>query len=105
MLILLFLGLHNSDLGLSWLFGRSYMPIFRALKRLMLSLRGEKQPVKMGGAVECDEVYVTAGLKGGNNGARIRRLGRMPRRRGLRRRGRGAWNNDKPPTSWSRGMM
>jgi len=96
-LIILFLCLHNSCLSLSWLFGRSYMPIFKALKRLMLSLRGEKQPVKMGGAVECDEVYVTAGLKGRNNSLRIKRLGRKSRRRGLRRRGRGAWNQDKPP--------
>jgi len=50
MLILLFLGLHNSCSGLSWLFGRSYMPIFKALKRLMLSLRRGKQSVKMDGA-------------------------------------------------------
>jgi hypothetical protein len=33
----------------------------------MLSLRKETQPVKMDGAVESDEVYVTAGLKGRNN--------------------------------------
>ena len=41
----------------------------------------------MGGVVECDEVYVTAGLKGRNNGGRIEGLGRRPRRRGLKRRG------------------
>jgi hypothetical protein len=39
MLILLFLALHNSILGLSWLLERSYMSMFKALKGLMLSLR------------------------------------------------------------------
>jgi hypothetical protein len=55
MLMLLFLALHNSALGLSWFLDRSYMPIFKALKikalkRLMLSLREEAQPAKMDGA-------------------------------------------------------
>jgi len=53
--MLLFLGLHNSSLGLSWLLGRGYMPVFRALKRLMHKLR-RVQPVRMSGTVECDEV-------------------------------------------------
>ena len=96
MLMLLFLGLHNSGLGLSWFMDRSYMTVFRAVKGLMLTLRREAQPVRMGGAVESDEVYVTAGLKGRNNSHRIQRLGRRPRRRGLRRRGRGTWDQDKP---------
>jgi transposase-like protein len=50
----------------------------------------------MSGAVESDEVYVTAGLKGRNNSQSIKRLGRKPRRRWLRRRGRGRWSQDKP---------
>ena len=87
-LMLLFLGLHSSCLGLSWLIGRSYMPVFRALKRLMHKLR-RVQPVRMSGTVECDEFYVTAGLKGRNNSHSIKKLGRRPRRRGLKRRGRG----------------
>lgn len=92
----LFLALHSSALGLSWLLDRSYMPVFKALKKLMLSLRAI-QPKGMDGVVESDEVYVTAGLKGRNNSHRIKRLGRKPRRRGLRRRGRGTWSQDKPP--------
>lgn len=96
-LMLLFMGLHNSALGLSWLLEWGYMPVFRALKRLMLHVREGVKPVEMDGAVESDEIYVTAGLKGRNNSDRIRRLGRKPRRRGLRRRGRGTWNQDKPP--------
>ncbi len=49
------------------------------MKRLMLSLRRGEQPVKMGGAVEFDEIYLTAGLKGRNNSHRIKRLGRAQR--------------------------
>jgi len=71
------------------------MPIFKALKKLMLNLR-KTQPTKMSGVVEADEVYVTAGLKGRNNSQRIKKLGRKPRRRGLKRRGRGTWSEDKP---------
>ena len=96
-LMLLFPGLHNSSLSLSWLVGRSYMPIFKTLKRIMHKLRCGAKPVRVGGAVECDEVYVTAGLKGRNNSHRIERLGRKPRCRGLKRRGRGTWSQDKPP--------
>ncbi|MGC8947937.1 MAG: transposase [Thermoprotei archaeon] len=70
--------------------------MFRAVKKLMINLRKETQPVKMSGAVKSDEVYVTAGLKGRNNSERIKRLGRKPRRRGLKKRGRGTWNQDKP---------
>jgi transposase len=94
-LIILFLGMHNPCLSLSWLLERNYMPIFKALKKLMLNLR-KTQPTKMSGVVEADEVYVTAGLKGRNNSQRIKRLGRKPRRRGLKRRGRGTWSEDKP---------
>jgi hypothetical protein len=39
MLILLFLGLHNSSLGLSWLLNRSPITIFKALRRIMLKLK------------------------------------------------------------------
>jgi transposase-like protein len=79
MLIFLFLALHNSALSLSWFLGRSYMTIFRALRKLILRIGEGLQPVKMGGAVECDELYVTAGLKGRNNSQRIKRFGREPR--------------------------
>ena len=96
MLIALFMGLHNSILGLSWLLERSYMPVFKDLKVLMRRL-GAVGAGEMDGAVEVDEVYVTAGLKGRNNSPRIRRLGRKPRHRGLKRRGRGTWSQDKPP--------
>jgi transposase-like protein len=41
-----------------------------------------------------DEVYITAGLKGHAGGLE---LGRDPRRRGLKRRGRGTWDSDRLP--------
>jgi len=37
--MLLFLGLHNSGLGLSWLLDRSPMTVFKALRKLMLKLK------------------------------------------------------------------
>ena len=97
MLMLLFLGLHNSGLGLSWLLDRSPMTVFRALRRLMLKLKDGR--VEFRGAVEVDELYVNAGLKGRNNSVRIKHLGREPRRRAFRRRGRGSWSYDKPAVS------
>ena len=53
----------------------------------------------MNGVVESDEIYVSAGLKDRNNSRRIKHLGRKPRCRGLKRRGRGAWSEDKPQSS------
>ena len=76
MLMLLFLGLHNSGLGLSWLLDRSPMTVFKALRKLMLKLN--------------------AGLKGRNNSIRIKHLCRESRRRAFRRRGRSSWIHDKP---------
>ena len=49
MLILLFLGLHNSCLGLSWLLGRSPMTVFKALRRLALRLKDRNYRVKLEG--------------------------------------------------------
>jgi transposase-like protein len=43
---------------------------------------------------ECDEVYITAGLKGHAGGFKLERL---PRERGLKRRGRGTWDSDRLP--------
>ena len=70
MLMLLFLGLHNASLGLSWLLDRSPMTVFKALRKLMLKLKDGK--VEFRGVVEVDELYVNAGLKGRNNSVRIK---------------------------------
>jgi len=86
--MLLLLRLHNSSLRLSWLLDRSPMTV-RALRRLMLKLKVEFR------GVDVDELYVN-GLKGGNNSIRVKHLGRGPRHRAFRRRGRGSWIYDKP---------
>ncbi len=60
---------------------------------------------KLSGTVEVDEVYQTAGNKGngrsireGNKSKGIRKnLGRNPRKRGLKIKGRGSYSKDKPP--------
>ena len=62
------------------------------------ALRGEivqrRPPVRMGGVVECDEVYVVAGHKGRPD----RIQGRAPRRRRLQGApGRGTLEKEKPP--------
>jgi transposase-like protein len=43
---------------------------------------------------EMDEVFITAGLKGGAGGLKLER---EPRKRGLKRRGRGTWDSDRIP--------
>jgi transposase-like protein len=60
---------------------------------------------KLSGTVEMDEVYQTAGSKGNGRSTRedneskgIRKnLGRNPRKRGLKIKGRGSYRKDKPP--------
>lgn len=60
---------------------------------------------KLSGTIEIDEVYQTAGSKGngrnnskGNKSKGIRKnLGREPRKRGLKVKGRGSYEKDKPP--------
>ena len=95
LLIILFTLIHTSIRSIGWLLGVSYMSVFRACKRILISLN---QPtVKLGGVVEVDESYQTAGLKGRNNSSLIKMLGRVPRSRGLKRRGRGRYEVDKVP--------
>ncbi len=63
---------------------------------------------KLSGTVEIDEVYQTAGSKGNGRNTRNTRednkskgirknLGRKPRKRGLKIKGRGSYDKDKPP--------
>jgi len=52
---------------------------------------------RLSGVVERDEMYVSAGQKG------TRRVSRGPRKRGLKLRGRGTWEKDKPPIYRSSG--
>ncbi len=69
-----------------------YFRLFRAA----IYLARPHEPLALGpeDIVEGDEVYITAGLKGR---AGRQTLNRAPRRRGLKRRGRGTWDSDRVP--------
>jgi transposase-like protein len=68
---------------------------FRLLRGAIYQAR-TSEPIALGpeDIVEGDEVYLTAGLKGR---AGRHKLKRTPRRRGLKRRGRGTWDSDRIP--------
>lgn len=68
---------------------------FRLLRGAIYQARSS-EPIALGpkDIVEGDEVYLTAGLKGR---AGHQALNRAPRRRGLKRRGRGTWDSDRLP--------
>lgn len=68
---------------------------FRLLRGALYQVRSQ-EPIALGPAdiVEGDEVYLTAGLKGQAGGTELKRA---PRRRGLKRRGRGTWESDRLP--------
>jgi len=70
---------------------RPYVTVFRMVRKLRENLYLTASTVSLKGIVELDEVYVTAGVKS----EKVR--GRRPRIRGLKRRGRGTYAQDKPP--------
>jgi transposase-like protein len=69
--------------------------LFRLLRAAIYETRSTK-PIALEAEqiVEMDEVYITAGLKGCAGGLELER---EPRRRGLKRRGRGTWDSDRLP--------
>ena len=69
--------------------------LFRLLRAAIYQTRS-LEPIVLGpeDVGECDEVYITAGLKGGAGGLPLER---QPRQRGLKRRGRGTWDSDRLP--------
>jgi len=69
--------------------------LFRLLRVAIYQTRS-LEPIVLGpeDVGECDEVYITAGLKGGAGGLPLER---QPRQRGLKRRGRGTWDSDRLP--------
>jgi transposase-like protein len=69
--------------------------LFRLLRATIYQTRS-LEPIVLGpeDVAEMDEVYITAGLKGKAGGLAP---GREPRKRGLKRRGRGTWNSDRLP--------
>jgi transposase len=69
--------------------------LFRLLRGAIYQARSSA-PIALGAddIVEGDEVYVTAGVKGRAGGLELER---EPRKRGLKRRGRGTWDSDRLP--------
>ena len=76
---------------LSETLGLPYATTYRMVKKLRKNMYIKATKLHLEGIVEIDETYVKAGLKGKRN------LSREPRRRGLKRRGRGTYKGDKPP--------
>lgn len=68
---------------------------FRLLRAAIYQARSA-EPIVLGpeDVAECDEVYITAGLKGLAGGLTLER---EARKRGLKRRGRGTWESDRLP--------
>jgi transposase-like protein len=68
---------------------------FRLLRAAIYQTRS-MEPIVLAAEdiAEFDEVYITAGLKGGAGGMVLER---EPRKRGLKRRGRGTWDSDRLP--------
>jgi transposase-like protein len=69
--------------------------LFRLLRAAIYQTRSQ-EPIVLAaeGIAEMDEVYITAGLKGRAGGLELER---EPRKRGLKRRGRGTWDSDRLP--------
>jgi transposase len=69
--------------------------LFRLFRAAIYQSRST-EPIALGpeDVAEMDEVYITAGLKGQAGGLTLER---DPRKRGLKRRGRGDWNSDRLP--------
>jgi transposase-like protein len=74
---------------------RSTDRLFRLLRAAIYQTRSP-EPIVLGpeDIAEMDEVYITAGLKGNAGGLALER---EPRKRGLKRRGRGTWDSDRLP--------
>lgn len=69
--------------------------LFRLLRAAIYQTRSlEPMTLTPERIVEMDEVYITAGLKGKAGGLELER---EPRKRGLKRRGRGTWDSDRLP--------
>ena len=70
--------------------GRCFRTVMR-VRDLMSDVLAKKLVKKLEDEVEVDETYVSAGQKG------TKCTHREPRKRGLKRRGRGTYDKDKPP--------
>ncbi|MBI2971639.1 MAG: IS1595 family transposase [Candidatus Aenigmarchaeota archaeon] len=71
--------------------GREYKNIHTIAKKIMNNVYEKRFLETLSGKVEIDEMYIAAGEKGSKT------LKRPPRKRGLKLRGRGTYDKDKPP--------
>ena len=71
--------------------GRRYKHVMRIAHIVMERVKTRRFLERLSGVVEMDEMYIPAGQKG------TRCVSRWPRKRGLKLRGRGTWEKDKPP--------
>lgn len=71
--------------------GRRYKHVMRIAHIVMERVKTRRFLERLSGVVEMDEMYIPAGQKG------TRCVSRWPRKGGLKLRGRGTWEKDKPP--------
>ncbi len=69
----------------------NYKTALRMARKAQESVKGSCEEIKLKDVVEFDELYLRCGEKGKLN------LNRPPRKRGLKLRGRGTMDDDKPP--------
>ncbi len=82
---------NSSTKSLSEVLGVSYKTALRMAHLVQDCVNGKCSGIRLSGEVEFDELYLSCGAKG------LRDLDRPPRRRGLKLRGRGTLDDDKPP--------
>lgn len=90
-LLIVLLFLKFSYLSISHLLGINYKSAYRLGMKIKTNLFSKREEYHFTGETEMDEVYVTAGNKGHLS------LERESRVRGLKQRGRGTYDTDRPP--------
>ena len=90
--IFYYLQNHSAN-QLSQVLGISYKTALGMARKVQKCLKGTCDDIKLSEIIEFDELYLSVGEKGNNE----LRLSRPPRKRGLKLRGRGTMDKDKPP--------
>lgn len=80
---------HKSTLEISNELGRKYDSVLAFVREVQTVSEKIETGVTVKGLIEIDEIYITAGEKGIKQD--------KPRKRGLKKRGRGTFDKDKPP--------
>lgn len=88
--IFYYLQNHSAN-QLSQVLGISYKTALGMVRKVQKCLKGTCDDIKLSEIIEFDELYLSVGEKGNNE------LSRPPRKRGLKLRGRGTMDKDKPP--------